>query len=110
MADVARGLMLNLATVDPAHEEAFNRWYDEEHLPDVRRRFPQITAARRYKAIDGEEPAYLVVYEYAVASAEELNALAAATNPLRQELWKLYDEAVGSFARRTRRRFWQIFP
>lgn len=110
MADVVRGLMLNLATVDPEHEDEFNRWYNEEHLPDVRRRFPQITSARRYRATDGQEPRYLVVYEYDVASEEELNRVAGADNPLRQELWKLYDEAVGSFAQRSRRAFWQIFP
>ncbi len=30
MAGGARGLMLNLATVDPEHESEFNRWYEEE--------------------------------------------------------------------------------
>jgi hypothetical protein len=55
--------MLNLATVDPEHEAEFNRWYEEEHLPDLRRRFPQIVSARRYRAVDGYEPRHLVVYE-----------------------------------------------
>ena len=110
MAEPARGLMLNLATVDPEHEAEFNRWYHEEHLPDVLRRFPQITNARRYRATDGQEPRYLVVYEFDVANEDELNALASAENPLRRELWQLYDEAVGSFARRERRSFWQIYP
>ncbi len=110
VADTGRGLMLNMATVDPDHEDEFNRWYNEEHLPDVRRRFPQITSARRYRATDGQNPRYLVVYEYNVASEDELNQLARADNVLRQELWTLYDEAVGSFAQRTRRCFWQIHP
>jgi hypothetical protein len=60
MAGGARGLMLSLATVDPKHEA---EWYEEEHLPDVRRRFPQIVSARRYRAVDGQEPRHLVVYE-----------------------------------------------
>ena len=110
MADAARGLMLNMASVEPAHEEEFNRWYHDEHLPDVLRRFPQITKVRRYQATDGHEPRYLVVYEYNVASEEELNRLASPENPLRQELWKIYDEAMGSFAKRSRRSFWQIYP
>ncbi|HEV8641157.1 MAG TPA: hypothetical protein VGV13_08675 [Methylomirabilota bacterium] len=63
MAGGARGLMLSLATVDPKHEAEFNRWYEEEHLPDVRRRFPQIVSARRYRAVDGQEPRHIVVYE-----------------------------------------------
>ena len=108
MTHSARGLMLNLATVEKEHEDEFNRWYEEEHLPDVRARFPEITRARRYRATDGEEPRYLVVYEYDVASEDELNSLASPENPKRQELWKLYDESVGRFAQRGRRAFWLI--
>jgi hypothetical protein len=37
-------------------------------------------------------------------------ALASPEHPLRQELWRIYDEAVGAFAQRTRRCFWQIEP
>ena len=61
MTDIARGLMLNIATVDPAFEEEFNRLTSPDH-------------------------------------------------PLRHELWKIYDDAVGSFAKRSRRFFWQIYP
>lgn len=110
MSEPVRGLMLNLASVDPEHEEEFNRWYHEEHLPDVRARFPQITSARRYRATDGQEPRYLVIYEYDVPDEAALNELASPDNPLRRELWRIYDEAVGSFARRERRCFWQIDP
>ena len=110
MTDRARGLMLNLASVDPDHEDEFNRSYEEEHLPDVRARFPQITSARRYRATDGQEPRYLVVYEYDVADEHELNTLASPDNPLRRELWQIYDDATGAFARRSRRSFWQIHP
>ena len=102
--------MLNLATVDPEHEEEFNRWYHEEHIADVQKRFPQITSVRRYRASDGQEPKYLVVYEYDVASEDELKALASADHPMRKELWKIYDDSVGKFARRSRRTFWQVFP
>ena len=110
MADPPRGLMLNLASVDPDREDEFNRWYEEEHLPDVRDRFPQITSARRYRATDGREPRFLVVYEYDVGDEDELNALASAENPLRRELWQMYDDAMGAFAHRSRRSFWQIYP
>ena len=110
MTHATRGLMLNMSTVDPAHEGAFNRWYHAEHIPDVLKRFPQITNVRRYRATDGEEPRYLVVYEYDVQSEEELNRLISADHPLRKELWQLYDEAVGAFAKRTRRAFWRVYP
>lgn len=110
MSDDARGLMLNLATVDPEHEDEFNRWYHEEHIRDVQQRFPEIRRVRRYRASDGQEPKYLVVYEYDTRSEAELNALASADHPIRRELWKIYDEAVGKFAERSRRTFWQVYP
>jgi len=110
MTHTVRGLMLNMATVDPAHEDEFNRWYHAEHIPDVTRRFPQIVKVRRYRALDGAEPRYLVVYEYDAKDEEEMRWLASAEHPLRRELWKLYDESVGSFAQRSRRTFWQVYP
>ena len=110
MAEESRGLMLNLATVDPAFENEFNRWYHEEHIQDVQKRFPEITHVRRYRASDGQEPKYLVVYEYKTTSEKELKALASAEHPMRQELWKIYDDAVGKFAKRSRRTFWQVYP
>lgn len=106
----ARGLMLNLASVDPKFEGEFNRWYHEEHIKDVQTRFPEITRIRRYRATDGQEPKYLVVYEYDTKDEAHLNALASAGHPMRQELWKIYDNAVGKFAKRSRRSFWQIYP
>ena len=29
-----RGLLLVMIDVEPAHEEDFNRWYSEEHVPE----------------------------------------------------------------------------
>jgi hypothetical protein len=65
---------------------------------------------RRYRATDAQEPRFLVVYEYEVADEDALNRLISADHPMRKELWRLYDEAVGSFAQRTRRAFWQVYP
>lgn len=48
--------------IDPAHEEAFNRWYDEVHLPDLLA-CPGWLSARRYTALEG--PKYVAVYEIA---------------------------------------------
>jgi hypothetical protein len=110
MTDAPRGLILNFATLAPDREDEFNRWYDEEHLPAVLCRFPQIASARRYRATDGEQPQYLVLYEYDVSTEAELNAAASGENPLRKELWEMYEAAIGQFASRTRRCFWRIYP
>ena len=62
MADSPRrGLLMFMVEVDPEHEEEFNRWYNEEHLPE-RARCPGFHSARRFKAIDGSSR-YLALYD-----------------------------------------------
>jgi hypothetical protein len=46
---------------DAADEDAFNRWYDEEHIPE-RLACPGFLGARRYKSVEGG-PAYLTIYD-----------------------------------------------
>lgn len=51
------------ATVPKDREDAFNRWYSEEHCPDVLR-YRGAVSARRYRAIMGEDRfQYIAVYE-----------------------------------------------
>ena len=56
--------------VDPAHEEEFNRWYNESHVPNLRK-VPGYVLAGRFRALD--HPAvknfntghrYLAIYEH----------------------------------------------
>ena len=42
------------ASITPEREEAFNRWYNEEHCPQLLQ-FRGAVSARRYKAIMGED-------------------------------------------------------
>ncbi|HSB56078.1 MAG TPA: DUF4286 family protein [Gemmatimonadales bacterium] len=56
-----RGLLLVMIEVDPAHEEEFNRWYNEEHFPE-RKACPGFLSARRFLAVEGA-PKYLALYE-----------------------------------------------
>ncbi len=51
------------ATITKEKEEAFNRWYNEEHVPQVFQ-FKGVVSARRYRAILGEDTyQYMAVYE-----------------------------------------------
>lgn len=54
---------LNVITVDieEAHAEAFDRWYNEVHVPEILA-CPGWIANRRYECIDGE-PRFLAIYE-----------------------------------------------
>jgi hypothetical protein len=55
------GLLLVMIDVDPAHEEEFHRWYNEEHLPE-RLACPGFLNGRRFIAMEGE-PKYLALYD-----------------------------------------------
>lgn len=56
-----RGLLLVMIEIDPAYEEEFNRWYNEEHVPE-RLTCPGFLSARRFIALEGE-PKYLAIYD-----------------------------------------------
>jgi hypothetical protein len=55
--------------VDPDWDYELNRWYDQEHIPELLK-VPGYRTARRYRAVEGE-PKYLAIYEIdAVADAK----------------------------------------
>lgn len=51
---MARVLFIVKATIAKEKEEAFNRWYNEEHAPQAMQ-FKGMLSARRFRAIMGEE-------------------------------------------------------
>jgi antibiotic biosynthesis monooxygenase (ABM) superfamily enzyme len=65
----ARSTTVYIATVsvEPDWDDELNRWYDEEHLPNLLR-VPGYLSARRYAAVEGE-PTYMAFYEIASMDA-----------------------------------------
>ncbi|MBL7501094.1 hypothetical protein I6A84_17685 [Frankia sp. CNm7] len=65
-----KGILLVQSNPVSAEREAeYNRWYDEEHIPDVRA-VPGFVAARRYRVRDAggikagpSTPSYVIIYE-----------------------------------------------
>ena len=57
------GLLLTMTEPQPEHEAEFNRWYDEEHVPMLRR-VEGVLAARRFRAREGT-PRYIALYDLA---------------------------------------------
>jgi hypothetical protein len=55
------GLLMAWTDVDPAREDEFNRWYDEEHIGRLLA-VPGFLSAGRYRALRGG-PKYLAMYE-----------------------------------------------
>jgi hypothetical protein len=66
----AQGLLLVMADIDPANEQDFNRWYEEEHVAE-RLAIPGFLRARRFTAIEGS-PKYLALHD--LESPEVLNS------------------------------------
>ena len=87
------------ATVEPDREAEFNRWYDNEHVPDAVRMFPGCVGAARYKVVLGDgSHQYMALYAF--ESADELSA--ALSGPELKELVKIYDRDIGAFSTRVR--------
>ncbi len=60
---MATVLFIVKATIPKDQEEAFNRWYNEDHCPRFLR-YPGAVSAHRYRAIMGEDTyQYIAVYE-----------------------------------------------
>ena len=91
-----RGLLVIMASMTPEKEEAFNRWYNEEHLPKALERLPGILSGRRYKIMEGEEiHRFMAMYEF-----ESYEALESAYKSAQlKELIREYNEAFGEGGR-----------
>ncbi len=67
-----KGAFIVMAKVKPEQEAAFNRWYDEDHMPKALNRFPGVISGRRYKIMDGGDGYnYMALYEF--ESQDKLN-------------------------------------
>ncbi len=92
--------------VDPEHEEEFNRWYDEEHLPE-RLEIPGYVSARRFKLQDGEGVLkYLCIWELEDGSPLESEEYQAQ----RERPSELRDRAQSYVKQRARGLYKQITP
>ena len=60
-AKKGNGLLMVYSDVGAEHEEEYNRWYNEEHIPE-RLSIPGVLNAARYEAVLGG-PRYLACYE-----------------------------------------------
>jgi hypothetical protein len=76
----AGALLVASMTPEPGAEAEFNRWYDEEHLPNLQS-VPGVLSGRRYRATDGEsERGYLALYHLRDAAVSRSDAWAKAAN------------------------------
>ena len=94
------------ATITKEQEAAFNKWYDEEHVPQVLR-YNGAISGRRYKRIMGEDKYdYMALYEF---KSEEVFKQFQASGHLK-ELRAEYDKYFGTVSDRAGTGWVQVFP
>ena len=103
---MAVGLFVVRATITEEQETAFNKWYNEEHLPQVLR-YNGAISGRRYRRLAGEDKYdYMAVYEFASEQVLQQFLQSEALNDLRAE----YDKHFGAVSERMGQGWLQVFP
>ena len=94
------------ATITPAKEEAFNRWYNSEHMAQLLQ-YRGAVSARRYKNILGDDKyRYMAVYEF---ESEETFAAFQESDHF-AGLIAEYDLKFGADSERERAAYVQVWP
>ena len=92
--------------VDPADEAEFNRWYNEQHLPE-RMAIPGYISARRFKLEEGDGALqYLCIWELEDGSPLQ-SRMYQEQNARPTELWRQVQPTIKA---RTRGLYRQIYP
>ena len=89
-----RPLFMVRLRVDPAHEEAFTRWYHEEYLDTLLPTAPLFVGCRRYVSGQGAEKVFLTIYEIKDEASIDA-ALAVFDRPDRREYqqqWQAWEK------------------
>ena len=103
---MATVLFVVKATIRKDQEEAFNRWYNEEHVPQVLQ-WKGLVSARRYRALEGEEKyQYMAVYELQDEATWRRLMASDHMKALRAE----YDAHFGAVSERARFAYTQVWP
>ncbi len=99
-------ILVVMMEVAPEHEAEFNRWYDEEHLPE-RLEIPGYISARRFKLEEGQGVLkYLCIWELTDGSPLRSEAYQAQ----QQRPSELRDRAHTYIKQRMRGLYTQIYP
>ena len=103
---IGGNILVVMMEVDPDHEAEFDRWYNEEHLPEWLE-IPGYVSARRFKLEEGNGMLkFLCIWELADASPLESDQYKAQ----RARPSKIRDEANKYITQRARGLYQQIYP
>jgi antibiotic biosynthesis monooxygenase (ABM) superfamily enzyme len=103
---MATVLLTVRATITPDQEAAFNRWYENEHCPQLLR-YKGAVSARRYRKILGDDKyQYMAMYEFESEATFEAFQKSDHFAGLIHE----YDINFGDDSERERQAYVQIWP
>ena len=103
---IGNTILVVMMEVDPDHEAEFDRWYNEEHLPE-RLEIPGYVSARRFKLEEGNGMLkFLCIWELEDASPLDSDQYKAQ----RARPSKIRDEANKYITQRARGLYQQIYP
>lgn len=103
---IGNTIMVVMMEIDAEHDAEFNRWYNEEHLPE-RLGIPGYISARRFKLEEGEGVlTYLCIWELEDASPLQSQAYEAQN----RRPSDLRDRAHSYIKERARGLYKQIYP
>ena len=103
---MATVLFVVKATITAEQEDAFNRWYNQEHCPQLLR-FQGAVSARRYRAIMGEDKyRYMAMYEFESEATFQRFLESGHLEELKRE----YDAHFGELSERARSAYVQVWP
>jgi uncharacterized protein DUF4286 len=103
---MATVLFVVKATIRKDREDAFNRWYNDEHVPQVLQ-FKGLVSARRYRALEGEDTyQYMAVYELQDEATYRRLMASDHMKALRAD----YDAKFGGVSERARFAYTQVWP
>ena len=57
-----RYIMLVTVDIPPEREDAWNAWYNDEHVPDILR-CPGFHGVRRFRSVQGNGTRYVTIYD-----------------------------------------------
>jgi antibiotic biosynthesis monooxygenase (ABM) superfamily enzyme len=103
---MATALFMVRPSIPPEREAEFNRWYNEEHCPQLLQ-YRGAVSARRYRALLGEDRyQYLAVYEF----QDEATLQRFLESEHFAQLRRDYDASFGEVSERARAAYVQVWP
>ena len=106
---IGNTIMIVMMDVDEGHEAEFDRWYNEEHLPE-RMEIPGYISARRFKLEEGDKGEGVLQY-LCIWELQDASPLTSAMFKMQKERpsW-IRAEAYPHITQRARGVYQQIFP